>query len=100
MSTTDADSTAQLGFEGMPRRLYACTPSRITAWLDCLRRYRMAYLVRPPPPMVPPLGPNWLGASVHNVFVVRWPLVRPTVPPAAPAAPTAAGLLSAGHRDY
>ena len=34
----------QLGFEGMPRRLYACTPTRLSTWLDCPRRYRMTYL--------------------------------------------------------
>ncbi len=32
----------QLGFEGMPRRLYACTPTRLSTWLDCPRRYRMS----------------------------------------------------------
>ena len=37
----------QLGFEGMPRRLYSCTPTRLPAWLDCPRRYRMSYLDRP-----------------------------------------------------
>src|ERR1035441_4956318 len=30
----------QLGFAGMPRRLYACTPTRLGAWLDCPRRDR------------------------------------------------------------
>src|ERR1700680_4216122 len=33
----------------MPRRLYRCTPTRLTAWLDCPRRYRMTYLEWPPP---------------------------------------------------
>ena len=37
----------QLGFDGMPRRLYSCTPSRLRTWLDCPRRYRMTYLDRP-----------------------------------------------------
>ena len=37
----------QLGFEGMPRRLYPCTPTRLPTWLDCPRRYRMSYLDRP-----------------------------------------------------
>ena len=37
----------QLGFEGMPRRLYTCTPTRLSSWLDCPRRYRMSYLDRP-----------------------------------------------------
>src|SRR6266436_4452797 len=53
----------QLGFEGMPRRLYPCTPTRLTAWLDCPRRYRMSYLDRPPPPKGPPWAHNSLGAG-------------------------------------
>ena len=32
----------------MPRRLFACTPSRLAAF-DCPRRYRMTYLDRPTP---------------------------------------------------
>ena len=44
----------QLGFEGMPRRLYSCTPTRLTTWLDCPRRYRMGYLDRPVVPKGPP----------------------------------------------
>jgi len=77
----------QLGFEGMPRRLYACTPTRLSAWLDCPRRYRMSYLDRPSPPKGPPWGHNSLGASVHNALAGWWrlPLARRTV--------TAAGTL-------
>ena len=58
----------QLGFEGMPRRLYPCTPTRLSTWLDCPRRYRMTYLDRPPPPKGPPWAHNSLGASVHNAL--------------------------------
>ncbi len=41
------DEPLQLGLEGMPRRLFACTPSRLQTWLDCPRRYRMTYVERP-----------------------------------------------------
>ena len=58
----------QLGFEGMPRRLYACTPTRLSTWLECPRRYRMSYLDRPPPGKGPPWAHNSLGASVHNAL--------------------------------
>ena len=66
----------QLGFEGMPRRLYACTPTRLSTWLDCPRRYRMTYLDRPPPGKGPPWAHNSLGASVHNALAGWWRLPR------------------------
>ncbi len=66
----------QLGFDGMPPRLYACTPTRLTTWLDCPRRYRMSYLDRPPPPKGPPWAHNSLGASVHNALAGWWRLPR------------------------
>ena len=58
----------QLGFEGMPKRLYPCTPSRLNTWLDCPRRYRMTYLDRPRPDKGPPWAHNSVGASVHNAL--------------------------------
>jgi RecB family exonuclease len=66
----------QLGFDGMPRRLYACTPTRLSTWLDCPRRYRMSYLDRPAPPKGPPWAHNSLGASVHNALAGWWRLPR------------------------
>jgi len=71
----------QLGFEGMPRRLYTCTPTRLSSWLDCPRRYRMSYLDRPSPPKGPPWAHNSVGASVHNALAGWWrlPLARRTV---------------------
>ena len=69
----------QLGFDGMPRRLYPCTPTRLSTWLDCPRRYRMTYLDRPAPPKGPPWAHNSLGASVHNALAAWWRL-----PPARP----------------
>jgi putative RecB family exonuclease len=58
----------QLSFDGMPRRLYSCTPTRLSTWLDCPRRYRMNYLDRPIPPKGPPWAHNSLGAAVHNAL--------------------------------
>jgi RecB family exonuclease len=75
----------QLGLEGMPRRLYPCTPSRLNTWRDCPRRYRMTYLDRPAPPKGAPWAHNSVGASVHNALAAWWRLPRDerTVPVAA-----------------
>ncbi|HYK28360.1 MAG TPA: PD-(D/E)XK nuclease family protein [Streptosporangiaceae bacterium] len=66
----------QLGFEGMPHRLYPCTPTRLSTWLDCPRRYRMSYLDRPAPQKGAPWAHNSLGASVHNALAAWWRLRR------------------------
>jgi RecB family exonuclease len=66
----------QLGFDGMPRRLFSCTPTRLATWHDCPRRYRFTYLDRPPPPKGPPWAHNSLGASVHNALAAWWRLPR------------------------
>ena len=74
-------STAeQLSFGGMPQKLYSCTPTRLTSWLDCPRRYRMSYLDRPPLPKGAPWAHNSVGASVHNALAGWWrlPLARRT----------------------
>jgi RecB family exonuclease len=58
----------QLGFAGMPERLFVCTPSKLGAYVDCPRRYRFAYVDRPTPPKGPPWAHNSLGASVHTAL--------------------------------
>lgn len=58
----------QLSLEGMPRRLFKVTPSRLATWLDCPRRYRMTYLDRPPPPRGGAWAHSTLGAVVHNAM--------------------------------
>src|SRR5438067_1125039 len=99
----------QLGFEGMPRRLYTCTPTRLSAWLDCPRRYRMSYLDRPSPPKGPPWAHNSLGASVHNALAGWWRLPRQERTVAAAGRLLRTGWLgdgfasdaqSAQYRDY
>jgi len=89
----------QLGFEGMPRRLYPCTPSRLRAWLDCPRRYRMTYLDRPPPQKGPPWAHNSLGASVHNALAGWWRLKRADRTPTAAAGLLERGWISEGFAD-
>jgi putative RecB family exonuclease len=58
----------QPGLPGMPERLFVCTPSKLAAYEDCPRRYRYAYVDRPPPPKGPPWAHNSLGASVHTAL--------------------------------
>ena len=89
----------QLGFEGMPRRLYTCTPSRLNTWLDCPRRYRMTYLDRPMPPKGPPWAHNSVGASVHNALAGWWRLPVHERTPEAAGSLLAKGWLTDGFRD-
>ncbi len=58
----------QLGFAGMPERLFVCTPSKLGSYADCPRRYRHSYVDRPAPPKGPPWAHNSLGASVHTAM--------------------------------
>lgn len=58
----------------MPRRLYGATPTRLTTWLDCPRRYRLAYLDRPSPPKGPAWAHNTVGSVVHNSLAQWWRL--------------------------
>ena len=64
----------------MPAQLFACTPARLTTWLDCPRRYRMTYLDRPPPPRSPVSASSTVGAVVHLALARWWgePLARRT----------------------
>ncbi len=87
----------QLGFDGMPERLYPCTPSRLRSWLDCPRRYRMTYLDRPSPPKGPPWAHNSFGASVHNALAGWWRLPRAQRTTAAAGALLERGWITEGY---
>jgi RecB family exonuclease len=66
----------QLTLGGMPARLFACTPARLAAF-DCPRRYRYAYIDRPPPPRGAPWAHNVVGAVVHLALAQWFGLPRP-----------------------
>ena len=70
----------QLGLAGMPQRLFACTPSRLTTWQDCPRRYRLTYLERPAVPRGQAWAHTTVGAAVHLALARWWdePLARRT----------------------
>ena len=58
----------------MPTRLYAASPSRLLAWLDCPRRYRMTYLDRPRPQARPQRAHTSIGVATHNALRDYWDL--------------------------
>ncbi|HEU5144802.1 MAG TPA: PD-(D/E)XK nuclease family protein, partial [Dermatophilaceae bacterium] len=66
--------TEQTTFAGMPTPLYAASPSRLIAWLDCPRRYRMQYLDRPRPEARPQRAHTSVGIATHNVLRDFWDL--------------------------
>ena len=58
----------ELALPGMPTRLFVASPTRLTTFSDCPRRYRMNYLERPTPPPGPPWAHLSFGASVHQAL--------------------------------
>jgi putative RecB family exonuclease len=85
---------AQLGFDSMPKKLIRVTPARVATWLDCPRRYRMAYLDRPTPPRGGPWAHNTIGAVVHNALRALFDL-----PPSRRTPEAAAALVGRGWKD-
>jgi RecB family exonuclease len=80
-------TATQLDLAGMPARLFACTPSRLSTWLDCPRRYKFVYVDRPTPAKGPPWAHNSVGATVHAALAAWWSL------PVERRTATAAGAL-------
>ncbi len=80
----------QLELSGLPRPLFAATPSKLAAF-DCPRRYRMAYLDRPAPQKGPPWAHNTVGAAVH-LALARWWLL-----PARQRTPEVGAMLVKRH---
>lgn len=76
ISPRSAAVPEQLGFAGMPERLFVCTPSKLGSYADCPRRYRYTYVDRPSPAKGPPWAHNSLGASVHTALK-NWYAVPP-----------------------
>ena len=89
----------QLGFEGMPERLFVCTPSKLTTYEDCPRRYRYAYVDRPTPPKGAPWAHNSLGASVHTALRNWYGLPAERRRPHALPVLLKATWVSEGYRD-
>jgi RecB family exonuclease len=89
----------QLGFAGMPEKLFVCTPSKLGAYTDCPRRYRYSYLDRPTPQKGPPWAHNSLGASVHTALKNWYALATDRREPAALSTLLKATWVREGYRD-
>lgn len=89
----------QLPLEGMPKRLFSCTPSRLTTWLDCPRRYRLVYLDRPAPAKGAPWAHYSFGATVHNALRAWWDLPLPRRTPASGRDLVGRSWIREGYRD-
>lgn len=89
----------QLGFAGMPERLFVCTPSKLGAFLDCPRRYRFTYVDRPSPPRGAPWAHTSLGASVHTAMKNWYSLPDDRREPAALPTLLKATWVREGYRD-
>lgn len=89
----------QLGFEGMPKRLFSCTPSKLGTYEDCPRRYRMTYVDRPAPVKGPPWAHTSLGAAVHNALRAWWALPRERRTPEVARRLLRGAWIADGYRD-
>ena len=58
----------------MPAPLFAASPSKLLAYLDCPRRYRLQYLDRPTPERRRQRAHTSLGNAVHNALRDWWDL--------------------------
>lgn len=83
----------------MPRRLFRASPSRLLAWVDCPRRYRLQYLDRPSPPPRPQRAHTSVGVAVHNALRDWWDLPPERRTPEAGAELVRASWIDVGFRD-
>lgn len=58
----------QPALDGMPDKLFSCTPYRLETWLDCPKKYRYTYIEVPKPPRGGPWGHTSMGSAVHNAL--------------------------------
>lgn len=87
----------QSALPGMPRRLFRATPTRLSTWSECPRRYRFSYLDKRP--AAGAWAHSTIGAAAHNALRDWWyePLDRRT--PQTAAAAVRAKWTGLGFRD-
>lgn len=86
-------------FAGMPQRLFRASPSRLLAWLDCPRRYRLQYLDRPSPPPRAQRAHTSVGVAVHNALRDWWDLAEDKRTAQAGAELVRTSWIDVGFRD-
>lgn len=86
-----------LPLAGVPEPLWAASPSKLLAFLDCPRRYRLQYLDRPSPERRPQRAHTSVGIAVHNALRDWWDL--PQRSPGAGAALVDRAWVDVGFRD-
>jgi len=89
--------TMQDTLDGMPRKLFTCTPTKLDTWLTCPRRYRFTYLDRRQKGL--PWAHNSVGSSVHNALRDWWSLPPERRTSEAAEELVARGWLTDGFRD-
>ena len=89
----------QQEFGGMPVRLFRASPSRLLAWMDCPRRYRLQYLDRPGPKARPQRAHTSVGVAVHNALRDWWDLAPEQRTAAAGAELVRTSWIELGFRD-
>jgi len=89
----------QTTFAGMPTPLYSGSPSRLLAWLDCPRRYRMQYLDRPRPQARSQRAHTSVGIATHNALRDFWDLPAARRTPAGVAELVRSSWIDVGFRD-
>ncbi|MDC5698618.1 PD-(D/E)XK nuclease family protein [Intrasporangium calvum] len=89
----------QAALPGMPTPLYPASPSRLLAWLDCPRRYRMQYLDRPRPQARPQRAHTSVGITTHNVLRDFWDLPPGRRTPDGVAELVRSSWIDVGFRD-
>jgi RecB family exonuclease len=97
--TVGAQRFAQEEFADMPVRLFRASPSRLLAWLDCPRRYRLQYLDRPSPRSRPQRAHTSFGVAVHNALRDWWDLPEAQRTAAAGAELVRTSWIELGFRD-
>ena len=93
------EAFVQTELAGMPRRLFRASPSRLLAWVDCPRRYRLQYLDRPSPPARVQRAHTSFGVAVHNALRDWWDLAPAERTPQAGAELVRTAWIDVGFRD-